>query len=53
MKTTDAQQLYFLTGGAGVDKTFQMNMVYQTLLKYLNKQPGSDPALPRKLIPSG
>ena len=49
-KTSDDQQVLFLSGGAGVGKTHVSKLLYQTLLKFLNKSPGSDPDNPRVLL---
>ena len=49
-KTSDEPIYYFLTRGAEVGKTFLLNMLYQSLLKFLNKAPGSDPSTLRILL---
>lgn len=49
-KTSDEPTYYFLTSGAGVGKTFLLNMLYQSLLKFLNKAPRSDPSTLRILL---
>ena len=49
-KTSDEQKCWFLSGGAGVGKTHTSNLLYQSLLKFLNKHPGTDPDNPRILL---
>ena len=46
IKTSPEPIFRFLSGGAGVGKTFVTKMLYQTLLKYMNKMPWTDPSFP-------
>ena len=45
VKTSDSPIYRFLSGGAGVGKTFLLKMLYQSLLKFFNRAPGIDPSL--------
>lgn len=45
IQISDQPICHFLTGGAGVGKTFVLKLLYQAMLKYYNKQPGTDPGL--------
>lgn len=42
VKTKQSQQCIFVTGGAGVGKTFLIETIYQALTKHYDHLPGSD-----------
>ncbi|KAK3102105.1 hypothetical protein FSP39_008803 [Pinctada imbricata] len=42
-RTSDTPLYCFLSGGAGVGKTVVVHALYQALVRYFNKQPGSNP----------
>ena len=46
IKTSPEPIFRFLSGGAGVGKTFVTKMLYQALIKYMNKMPWRDPSFP-------
>ena len=50
LSKTSNQPYKFLTGGAGVGKTFVIKLLYQALLKYFNVIPGTDPNLLNMLL---
>lgn len=51
-KTSNESRCWFLFGGAGVGKTHTSTLLYQFLLKFLNKTPGTNPDNPL-LAPTG
>ena len=50
VKTSPEPIFRFLSGGAGVGKTFVTKMLYQALLKYMNRMPGTNPSFPFILL---
>lgn len=43
MKNEDKPIYAFLTGGAGVGKTVLVKSLFQSLIRYFNKEPNSNP----------
>ena len=50
LKTSSTPFFRFLSGGAGVGKSFVIQALYQTALKYLNKHAGDNFELKRILL---
>lgn len=50
IKTSDKPVVYFLSGGAGVGKSFVTKARYQMILKFYNRRPGDDFTTPKVLL---